>query len=155
RSDLWRAGVNGRLAAGWKTQLQVSRSIDDSDTLEGAFLPSDFKTTQDQFLWQNDVDTPLGVALLGVERLEQRVDIATAYTVTRRTVRSVFAGLNGEAGAHGWQINLRNDRNSQFGNSTTGFVGYGYRLTPALRVHASHGTSFVAPSFNQLYYPGF
>ena len=26
---------------------------------------------------------------------------------------------------------------------------------PAWRVHASHGTSFVAPSFNQLYFPGF
>ncbi|RZJ11286.1 MAG: TonB-dependent receptor, partial [Haliea sp.] len=43
----------------------------------------------------------------------------------------------------------------QFGSSTTGFAGYGYKITPHWRVHASHGTSFVAPSFNQLYFPGF
>jgi vitamin B12 transporter len=50
---------------------------------------------------------------------------------------------------------LRRDNNSQFGGSSTGFAGYGYRISPAWRVSASHGTSFVAPSFNQLYFPGF
>ena len=58
-------------------------------------------------------------------------------------------------GAHSWQFNLRRDSNSQFGDADTGFVGYGFRITPAWRVHASHGTTFVAPSFNQLYFPGF
>jgi vitamin B12 transporter len=50
---------------------------------------------------------------------------------------------------------VRRDENSQFGGATTGFAGYGYRITPAWRASASYGTSFVAPSFNQLYYPGF
>ena len=155
RTDLWRAGLNGRFMPGWKTQFQVSRSEDYSRSIEASFLPSFFKTTHRQALWQNDVDTPLGVALFGLERLEQRVDSATAYTITRRDINSAFLGLNGEAGAHSWQANARMDRNSQFGNSSTGFVGYGYKLTPALRAHVSHGTTFVAPSFNQLYYPGF
>ena len=65
----------------------------------------------------------------------------------------MFAGLNGSAGDHSWQANLRRDSNSQFGDTDTGFAGYGYRITPAWRVHASHGTTFVAPSFNQLYFP--
>ncbi len=30
-----------------------------------------------------------------------------------------------------------------------------FALTPTLRAGASYGTSFVAPSFNQLYFPGF
>ncbi len=154
-TDLWRAGLQGKVTSGWKTQFQVSRSEDYSRSIEAAFLPSFFKTTQSQALWQNDVDTPLGVALFGLERLEQRVTSATAYTVTQRSITSAFVGLNGEAGAHSWQLNARNDRNSQFGNATTGFVGYGYRLTPAVRAHVSHGTTFVAPSFNQLYFPGF
>ena len=29
-------------------------------------------------------------------------------------------GVNGQAGAHSWQANLRHDRNSQFGGSSTG-----------------------------------
>lgn len=50
---------------------------------------------------------------------------------------------------------MRRDNNSQFGSNTTGLVGYGFSLTPQWRVNASYGTSFVAPSFNQLYFPGF
>ena len=38
---------------------------------------------------------------------------------------------------------------------TTGLAGYGFSVTPQWRVNASYGTSFVAPSFNQLYFPGF
>lgn len=155
RSQVARAGVNGKVREGWKAQLQVAQSLDDSRSIVASFLPSRFRTTQDQFLWQNDIDTPLGVVLAGLERLEQKVDGTTAYAVRERSINSAFVGLNGEAGPHSWQLNLRNDRNSQFGNSSTGFAGYGHRLTPALRVHVSHGTSFVAPSFNQLYFPGF
>jgi vitamin B12 transporter len=48
---------------------------------------------------------------------------------------------------------VRHDRNSQFGGSDAWFAGYGYRITQNWRVNVSHGTSFVAPSFNQLYFP--
>ena len=155
RAQTLRASLAGRFAPGWKTQFQAAQSKDISNTTVGSTLPSDFQTTQNQLFWQNDVDTPVGVALFGVERLAQRVEGSTAYTVKERAISSAFAGLNGESGPHSWQVNLRRDRNSQFGSSTTGFAGYGYRITPAWRVHASHGTSFVAPSFNQLYFPGF
>lgn len=155
RAQTLRAALIGKFAPGWKTQLQASQSRDISNATVASFLPSDFISTQNQLFWQNDVDTPLGVALFGVERLAQKVEGSTAYAVTDRSITSAFAGLNGEAGPHSWQVNLRRDRNSQFGNATTGFAGYGYQITPQWRVHASHGTSFVAPSFNQLYYPGF
>lgn len=155
RSQVLRAGLSGRVLSGWKTQFQVSQSEDYARSIVASFLPSHFGTKQNQVLWQNDIDTPIGVVLAGVERLEQKVDSATQYDVTERSINSAFLGLNGEAGSHSWQFNLRNDRNSQFGDSSTGFVGYGYRLTPSLRAHVSHGTSFVAPSFNQLYFPGF
>lgn len=155
RSQVLRAGLSGMFTPVWKTQVQLSQSVDSSNTKIGATLPSNFKTTQDQFFWQNDVDTPLGVLLAGVERLEQKVAGSTAYTVRQRTIHSLFVGLNGESGPHSWQVNARRDRNSQFGSSSTGFAGYGYKLTQTLRAHLSHGTSFVAPSFNQLYFPGF
>lgn len=155
RSQVLRAGINGKVLPGWKTQVQVSQSEDFAKSIVASTLPSHFGTQQNQFLWQNDIDSPIGVVLVGVERLEQKVDSTTVYTVNQRSINSAFLGLNGEAGLHSWQLNVRNDRNSQFGNSTTGFVGYGYRITTALRAHVSHGTSFVAPSFNQLYFPGF
>jgi vitamin B12 transporter len=77
------------------------------------------------------------------------------FVVSERNIDGVAAGLNGRAGVHTWQGNLRHDRNSQFGGQTTGSLAYGHDLTPTWRAGASYGTSFVAPSFNQLYFPGF
>ena len=155
RAQTLRAGVEGKVLSNWKTQLRVSQATDNANAIEAAFLPSKFNTKQDQITWQNDIDTPLGVALVGVERLTQKVDSSTTYDVTERTVSSYFAGLNGASGSHSWQANVRRDSNSQFGDSNTWFAGYGYKINPAWRVNASYGTSFVAPSFNQLYYPDY
>jgi vitamin B12 transporter len=148
------AGVKGRLLPRWQTELRFSDGQDTSNTIEGS-SPGSFKTSQSQWSWQNHIDTPVGLVLAGLEQRIQKVSGSTAYSVTRRTIDSAFAGVNGSQGNHSWQANLRHDNNSQFGSSDTGFVGYGYRVTPAWRVHASHGTSFVAPSFNQLYFPKF
>lgn len=156
-SSVARAGIEGRILPGWKTQLRFSQGVDSSRAIVAApgLVPGLFKTTQDQVTWQNDVDTPIGVALLGIESLTQSVQSTTAYTVTKRDVASYFVGLNGSAGRHAWQVNLRRDVNSQFGINSTGLLGYGFSMTPVLRVNASLGTSFVAPTFNQLYFPGF
>lgn len=155
RSSVARASVAGSVREGWRTQLTAARSADQSEAVVAAFLPGNFKTTQDQLLWQNDLGTPAGTLVLGVERLKQRVAGSTAYVVRERSIDSLFASLSGEAGPHGWQASLRRDRNSQFGQATTGLLGYALRLTPGWRVFGSHGTSFVAPSFNQLYFPNF
>ncbi len=148
------AAVKGQLTSAWQSELRFSQGNDTSNTIRATY-PGAFKTEQSQWTWQNHIDTPLGLVLAGLEQRVQQVDSSTVYTVTRRTIDSAFAGINGSHGDHSWQANLRHDSNSQFGGSDTGFVGYGYRITPAWRVHASHGTSFVAPSFNQLYFPNY
>jgi vitamin B12 transporter len=163
RSDvdtaLYSFGVQGQVMPAWNTRLSYSSSEDTSVQLASASaftpIPSKFATTQKQWNWKNEVKTPLGLVIAGIEQLTQKVDSTTNYTVKERRVNSLYAGLNGSTGAHSWQVNARQDRNSQFGNSTTGFAGYGFALSPHWRLQASHGTSFVAPSFNQLYFPNF
>lgn len=148
------AGVSGRLLPGWRTSLRVAQGNDTANSIVASW-PGAFRTEQREWTWQNDIDTPVGVAIAGVERREQAISATTAYAVSQRTIDAVYAGLNGSAGAHSWQLNLRRDDNSQFGGATTGFAGYGLRIASAWRLSASYGTSFVAPSFNQLYFPGF
>lgn len=148
-------GARGKVMQNWSTQLRYAQSRDYTRSIVAATLPGLFETTQDQYLWQNDIATPIGTVVAGLERRVQEVNSDTAYTVTKRDIDSAFVGLNGSAGAHSWQVDARHDRNSQFGDSNTWFAGYGYRITPNWRVNASHGTSFVAPSFNQLYFPNF
>lgn len=153
RGSLAQAGVTGRLAPGWQTEMRVGQTRDTSNNVAAQY-PGSFQTIQDQFTWQNTVDTRAGVVLAGLERRVQNVDSSGPYTVTRRTLDAAFVGLNGQANGHSWQLNARQDRNSQFGNGNAGFAGYGYQVASAWRVHASYGTSFVAPTFNQLYYYG-
>ncbi len=53
------------------------------------------------------------------------------------------------------EASVRNDENNQFGNNTTWQVAAGWRLYPGYELKLSHGTAFRAPSFIDLYYPGF
>lgn len=158
RTNIARVGVEGRVAPNWTTRLNYHHSVDRNNALVSASpwnIPGLFQTTQDQWTWQNDVSTPVGTVVAGVDSLQQKVDSSTAYSVTQRRINGVFAGLNGAAQGHSWQLNARRDDNSQFGGNTTAYAGYGYQFNPQWRAHAGYGTSFVAPSFNQLYYPGY
>lgn len=149
----------GQVLPGWQTQLRLSRSTDGYDTLSSASAFAtlgETATTQRQLSWENRVRTPLGAVLAVVERLEQDVTRpGTAYDVSSRTINSLGLGLSGQRDGHSWQASVRDDRNSQFGHQTTGALAYAYQWAPAWRAGLSQGSSFVAPSFNQLYYPGY
>ncbi|MGH8753851.1 MAG: TonB-dependent receptor domain-containing protein [Burkholderiales bacterium] len=142
-----------QLTAKWQSLLRFGLSRDNLE-ISGAF-PGFFRTSQPQLTWQNDIKLGGGSLIGGFEYLDQEVASTTAFTRTSRDVRSVFGGYVGEFRPHGVQLNARNDDNSQFGNKTTGSLGYGYRLNPYLRLRASGGTAFKAPTFNDLYFPTF
>ncbi len=138
-----------RVTDNWRSTLRLAQSKDESTGFRGV---SRFNSKQQQFLWQNDVQLPLGTLMLGYEHLEQSADSTTTYTVKSRDISSLMAGWNATLGNHLLQANLRHDNNSQFGDKLTHLLGYGYRITPALRANASIGTSFKAPTLNDLYY---
>ncbi|WP_303787353.1 TonB-dependent receptor domain-containing protein [Azovibrio restrictus] len=143
-----------RLGSLWTSTLRLGRSSDDSRQFEDDRETGRIRTRQTQYQWQNDIRLPLGTALLALERLEERVSSDQAYDLDRRSINSILAGWNGSLGNHRLQFNLRRDDNSQFGDKNTGFVAYGYQINDKLRAHASYGTAFKAPTFNDLYWPG-
>ena len=51
-------------------------------------------------------------------------------------------------------IGLRSDKNEAYGTNTTGNIAWGFDLPKSMRLVASYGTGFRAPTFNDLYYPG-
>lgn len=141
-----------RISDRWRSLVRIGAGSDHSSDYSA--VKDVFNTDQNQLLWQNDLDLGPGTALLGVERLEQKVNGTTAYTVPSRTIQSFFAGYQAHAGLHSFQANLRSDDNSQFGNHATGYLGYAYQFAPRWRAGAGMGSAFKAPSFNDLYYPG-
>jgi vitamin B12 transporter len=143
-----------RLAANWLSTVQLSRSHDKLDSITSTGRTS-FQTQQDGLSWQNDVSLGSDLLQFVLERREEKVDTTTVALNGSRSTNSVAAAYQHRAGAHLATASLRNDNNSQFGSHTTGNVAYGYRITDTLRANASAGTSFRAPTFNELYFPGF
>ena len=143
-----------QLTQAWESLLRVGSSSDDSTTLDIQF-PGEFRTDEHQALWQNTVRLGTTALIGGVEYLRQAITTSTPYPVNERTVRSAFAGVTGDFGNHGVQLNLRRDDNSQFGAPSSGSAAYGYRVTPEIKIRAAYGKAFHAPSFNDLYFPGF
>ncbi len=150
----WAAGDALRLDA------QVGRSRDQADSYFAAAgsrtLASVFETRRDTASVQGDFSFAEGQQLsAGADWQNDRITGTTAFDVKDRDNTGVFVEYQGTFGAHSLQASVRNDNNQQFGNHTTGSLGYGLSLHNGLRLTASAGTGFKAPTFNDLYYPGF
>lgn len=143
-----------QLADNWHSTIKLGEGVDRSNNTN-AFGKSTFKTTQTQFTWQHDFNLPLGDLTLAFDKLKQRVSGSNAYDKTSRSNDAFVAQYLLTKGSHTVNLSLREDHNSQFGNYTTGGLGYAYHLTPAWKVSASYGNAFRVPTFNQLYFPNF
>ena len=150
---VYSAYSRNKINSWWQSLARVGVASDNL-VIDGSF-PGDLDSRQTQATWQNDFTTRFGTLVAGLEYLRQEVGGTTAFTVDERTIYSVFAGYTGEFGPHALTASVRNDNNSQFNSRTTGGIGYAFRVTPALRLRANAGTAFHAPTFFDLYYPGF
>ncbi|MCH1910262.1 TonB-dependent vitamin B12 receptor [Stenotrophomonas sp. Y6] len=148
----WAPGDAFRLSA------QIGRNDDQADSYyvqagTRSFV-STFDTRRDTASVQGDFLFAEGQQLsVGGDWQKDQVTSTTAYSIDNRDNTGVFAEYQGRFGAHSLQASLRNDDNEQFGNHTTGSLGYGLALGHGLRLTASAGTGFKAPTFNDLYYP--
>ncbi|MGH8713921.1 MAG: TonB-dependent receptor domain-containing protein [Casimicrobiaceae bacterium] len=143
-----------RLTSWWTSRLEVGGTGDASDT-RTAFGPSTFTTRQRLYAWQSDFTLPRGTLALALERREEQVGGDTAFPVESRNTNAVAGVYRLADGPRSLQLNLRRDDSTQFGARTTGALAYGYRIAPEWRASASYGTAFKAPTFNDLYFPGF
>lgn len=134
----------------------AGQSQDYSDNFGNGQFKSTFDTQRDNYSLQGDIGLAEHHLLsVGADYVDDRVDSTTAYDEDARSVTGVFAQYQGQAGAHDFQASVRNDDNEQFGAHTTGSVAWGHAFRDGLRLVASYGTAFKAPTFNELYFPGF
>ena len=145
---------DNRFAESWLSKLQWAQGGDDYKDYLNGVMGSAIRTSNNQLAWQNSLSLDHnGTLLLGAERLDQRVTGNTAYTKTDRQVNSILAGYTGNPGAQQVQLNVRQDRYSDFGAANTGLLGYGLAMSEAWRGTASISTAFKAPTFTDLYGP--
>ena len=139
----------------WVSTVALGYSLDDRNSFrtDGPSTPEQFMTTRRSASWQNDVSIGAHQLLtLGYDRSEDHVTSTTTYTQTSRETHGLFGQYQLGFGAQDLNLGYRRDHNQQFGNHDTGNIAWGLKLDENLRLYASYGTAFHAPTFNDLYY---
>ena len=155
------------------TKLSYGQSIDKLTSYDANSIDyqegSKFDTTQRQARLETSINAQPGTVIVGAEWLSQKLDasdvldfsnypdpaVQTAYDPDDRTVKSAFVGYQLSESYYDLQANYRVDDNSQYGNESTYNLGAAVRPLDGVRVGASYATGFRAPTFNDLYYPGY
>ena len=154
-AETWQVASRNRLAPFWVSRLSAGAGIDDSAYADGVRRLRRSRRRSGSTRGRTNSRCPLGALTAGFERREEHVATDAGFATTERNTNSLFGIYQLRVDDHALQANLRRDDSSQYGGKTTGAFTYGYRFAPSLRVTAGYATGFKAPSFNDLYYPGF
>ena len=144
----------GTLAAGLSATASAARSVDAS--VDGGTQPDRFRTQRErlaaQLAWQTGT---IGQLVLALEHSEDQARSTSFAAAVQRRNDAAVVELTGHAGAWSWQADLRRDDASDTGAIVTGRLGGSVVLMPGLRLRALAGTTYRAPTFNDLYFPGY
>ncbi len=144
-------------AEGWTVTLRGGENRDDSENFApGGAFASRFDTKRQELSLQTDFAAAENHLLtVGADLRKEEVAGSADFTATSRDNTGVFAQYLGELGSHQLLASLRYDDNEVFGTDTNGGLGWNYSWPGGVRVYASYGTAFKAPSFNELFFPAF
>jgi len=150
------AGMN--IVDNWRSLLRLGQSRDEGDNFapNGTFSSS-FNSTRWNASWLNEVALSYAHQLvIGSDYRLDQVDSSTAYNETSRYDAGIFTELHSRIlDDHFINASLRGDKNETFGEQVTGNFGWRYNGKYGISPFASFGNAFKAPTFNQLYFPGF
>ena len=150
RAAVVQAGLAGQVTPDLRTQVSVGRSQDTHNPILSLYY-TPVRSTLTHVTWQNTLATRAGAVLAGAEFARQDIEQTPTPDQPRRETRSIFSGVSGQRGMQLWQVNVRHDRSSVYGERNTGLASYGLQFNPEWRASASWGQTFVAPSFGDLY----
>jgi len=154
KQEAYSTKLSGNISDDWESSLRIGKGIDLSTFDQVGSDHAKFKTSQYQLTWQNNINLDYGSLVLLYDFLEEDLSSTAAFEETKRDNHGFVLGYNLQLEEHTIQTSLREDVNSQYDNETTGSIGYAYQINNLWKVSSSFGTAFVAPSFNQLYFPG-
>ena len=150
------AHLDQALGSGWHLKLMAGRDVDDERDFLDHTPVGTFDTVRNSASLQ--ADGKLGAALRlisGIDYEDVHVDSDTPFAVTSRTTRAGFSELHADLGGWSALAGARYEDNEQFGAHWTGNLGLGRRLGEGVRFILTWGTAFRAPTFDELYFPGF
>ncbi|SMQ94268.1 TonB-dependent vitamin B12 receptor [Xanthomonas fragariae] len=151
--------VGGRVRYAPTDAFTLTASVGSSTDLgdayyEGAYV-STYDTRRKQSALQADINAGPGLLTVGFDWQRDEIASSDTYDADSRSDRAAFAQWQQTFGTQSLQASLRRNDNSQFGGKTTGSLLWGWDFAQHLRLTASYGTAFKAPTFNELYYPDY
>jgi len=151
-------GVTGRWSplSSLHLTIRAGQSRDEA-TDDLNFVPqSRFNTRHSQGTLQADWQlAPQHLLTLGTDAQRDSVASSVAYALASRRDVGGFLEYQGGFASERFSVSARHDDNEQFGGQATGSAAWSHRFAGGLRLTASFGTAFRAPTFNELYYPFF
>ena len=159
RNEVYSLALNAQINSAWKSSIKISRGIDEYvdkqlyDWNLYTYIAQNnlYKTTQDQFTWQNNIELSKGTLTLLYDRLEQKIKTTEYYQKNKRVNDGFMIGYSLIENKHNFQTNIRKDFNSNYDDSLTGNIGYAYMINQNWTFATSAGTAFVSPTFNFAY----
>lgn len=131
----------------YSTRIAVSSSTDKGEENIGGAVD---RTQISNVLLQNEYRSGAHLLTATLENRRDQFLLTSAPRVDRNKSQSgAGLGYSWSGAGHTLQLNMRNDRDSEFGGKTTGSAAYAYAITPQLRVSASGGSSYRAPTLYQ------
>ncbi|RLA09499.1 MAG: TonB-dependent vitamin B12 receptor [Gammaproteobacteria bacterium] len=140
----------------WRLTTRAGLSKDENENHLNGVFASRFDTKRNSRSVQSDYQlNEAQLITLGYDYLDDRITSSTAYAETSRRNEGGFGQYQLTAGRWSLQASARHDSNEQFGNHETGGGALGYFADNGVTTTVSYGTAYKAPSFNELYFPGF
>lgn len=145
----------------WRDDLssEVRLSNSEMKSLTGISETSDIRSHRQQVSAQLNWDASEDIRASGVAehvsdsgRLEGYYG---NYDQDRGLTALGIAVQGGRTGDVSWQADARYERSSVYGGATTGRAGLRWAINSEVSAQAVLGTSFRAPTFDDLYYPGY
>lgn len=150
------AEVNLSVSDAFQLGVKAGQSKDESDLFFNGASNSFFNTEKQNVSLQADLPMRKDDLLtIGIDYEKDSVDSSTAYEVTSRDNKGVFAQYLASFGSVDMALSLRADDNQQFGSHSSGGLTVSHVHHNGWRVTASAGTAYKAPTFNDLYFPSF
>ena len=143
----------GTFSSAWAGLLRASYQTDQLES--GANVISTFDTARRQITAQATWTPSAQHQVVGAVDLLTESIHSSSFDAPERDNTGLVVGYTGRFGAQKLQADLRWDHNSVYDNQTTGKLGWGMDLNDAWSLRAVAGTAFRAPTFNDLYFPGY
>ncbi|HUL47829.1 MAG TPA: TonB-dependent receptor [Steroidobacteraceae bacterium] len=156
QEKVFTAHLDQALGGSWHLRLMAGRDEDDERDFLDPTPVGTFDTVRDSFSVQADGKLSAALRLIsGVDYEDVHIDSNTPFDVTSRTTRAAFAELHADLGGWSALAGARFEDNEQFGDHWTENLGLARKLGEGVRFTLTWGTAFRAPTFDELYFPGF